>query len=213
LGALLGRVGGKTFPYLYVTGEEGRFLGLIDLSTLREAIVLSQDLGGLLVARDLVREDIPAVTPDQTLDQVSQIFGGRDVEELPVVDEVGGRLLGFVGSHHLLEAYNRELMRRDVVNSIGSGMEAARSSEIVLGGGHHMTQMEAPQEIVGRSLKELDLRARAGVAVLLIRRKAGEDGKERRDVVPGPDTVIETGDDIVVVGRGPELEKLRRGRI
>jgi CIC family chloride channel protein len=213
LGSLLGRVGGKTFPYLYVTGEDGRFLGLIDLSTLREAIVLSQELGGLLVARDLVREDVPMVTPEQTLDLVSQIFGGRDVEELPVVDQVGGRLLGFVASHHVLEAYNRELMRRDVVNSIGSGFEATKSSQIVLGDGYDMTQIEAPEELVGRSLRELDLRARAGVAVLFIRRKVETDAEDRIEVMPGPDTVIESEDHLVVVGRGPDLERLRSGEL
>jgi CBS domain-containing protein len=213
LGSMLGRMGGKTFPYLYVIGDDGHFVGLIDLVTLREAIVLSQDLGGLLVARDLVREDIPQVTPEQTLDLVSRVFGGRDLEEIPVVDPAGERLLGFVASHHLLEAYNGELMRRDVVNSIGSGLEAAGSSQIVLGDGYSMTQLEAPPELVGRSLKELDLRARMGIEVLLIHRKAGKDGKHRKALVPGPDTVMETGDALVVLGRAPDLERLGKGSL
>lgn len=211
LGSMLGRVGGKTFPYLYVIGEDGHFVGLIDLPTLREAIVRSQELGGLLVARDLVREDVPTVTPDQNLDLVSRVFGGRDLEELPVVDPVGERLLGYVASHHLLDAYNRELMRRDVVNSIGSGLEAAKAYEIVLGDGYRMAQLEAPGPFVGHSLKELDLRARSGVAVLFIRRRVGQDGKHQREVMPGPDTVIEAGDDLVVVGQAEDLERVRRG--
>jgi len=212
LGSMLGRVGGKTFPYLYVRGEDGRFAGLVDLATLRQAIVRADELGDLLVARDLVREDVPTVTPEQNLDLVSRIFVGRDVEELPVVDPKENRLLGFVASHHLLEAYNRELMRRDMVRSISGSLEATAAYEIVLGDGYRMAQVEAPHAFVGHTLKELDLRARDGIAVLLIRRPTDQEGGFRTEVVPGPDTIVEKGDSLVVVGLGEAVQRLgRRG--
>jgi CBS domain-containing protein len=182
----------------------------VDLATLRQAIVQADELGGLLVARDLVREDVPTVTPEQNLDLVSRIFVGRDVEELPVVDPHWNRLLGFVASHHLLEAYNRELMRRDMVRSISGSLEATAAYEIMLGDGYRMAQVEAPRAFAGRSLKELDLRARDGIAVLLIRRPADEEGGFHTEVVPGPDTVVEAGDSLVVVGVGEALERLSR---
>jgi Trk K+ transport system NAD-binding subunit len=180
----------------------------VDLATLRQAIVQADELGGLLVAGDLVREDVPTVTPEQNLDLVSRIFVGRDLEELPVVDPDDHHLLGFVASHHLLEAYNRELMRRDMVRSISGSLEASATYEIMLGDGYRMAQIEAPAPFVGQSLKEMDLRATHGIAVLLIRRPAGEDGRFHTEVVPGPDTVVLEGDSLVVVGQGDALQRL-----
>ena len=210
LGSMLGRVGGETFPYLYVTGEDGGFVGLVDLGTLRQAIVQADELGALLVARDLAREDVPTVSPDQNLDLVSRIFVGKDLEELPVVDPANHRLLGFVASHHLLEAYNREIMRRDAVRSISGSLEDTASYEVMLGDGYSMAQIEAPIQFVGHSLKDLDLRARDGIAVLLVRRRSSEDGKPHTEVMPGPDTRIEEGDSLVVVGMAEALVRLRQ---
>jgi CIC family chloride channel protein len=210
LGSLLGRVGGKTFPYLYVVGEGGKFVGLVDLATLRQAILQADQLRGLVVAGDLAREDVPTVSPEQNLDLVSRIFAGRDLEEFPVVDPSGNRLLGFVSSHHLLEAYNQELLRLDMVRSISGSLEATATDEIMLGDGYNMAQIEAPRDFVGHSLGDLDLRARAGVAVLLVRRRAPDGAKPRTEVMPGPQTTIEEGDSLVVVGMGEDLERLRR---
>ncbi|MGD8362786.1 MAG: chloride channel protein [Gemmatimonadota bacterium] len=210
LGSILGRVSGDTFPYLYVMGEDDKFVGLVELGTLRQAIVQADELGALLVARDLAREDVPTVSPDQNLDLVSRIFGGRDLEELPVVDPENHRLLGFVASHHLLEAYNREIMRRDAVRSISGSLEATATYEVMLGDGYSMAQVEAPKHFVGHSLKDLDLRARDGIAVLLVRRSSSEDGKPHTEVMPGPDTRIEEGDSLVVVGMAEALVRLRQ---
>lgn len=208
LGGMLGQVVGKTFPYLYVVGEDDRFVGVVDLATLRQAIAQADDLRELLVAQDLAREDIPTLSPDENLDLVSRIFVGRDLEELPVVDPTNHRLLGFVASHHLLEAYNRELLKRDMVRSIGGSLEATERYRIRLGDGYSMAQIRAPASFVGRSLKDLDLRAREGVAVLLVRREAPGLEKPHTEVVPGPNTTIEAGDDLVVVGVDGALNRL-----
>ena len=183
---------------------------VVDLGTLRQAIVQADELGALLVARDLAREDVPTVAPDQNLDLVSRIFVGRDIEELPVVDPANHRLLGFVASHHLLEAYNREIMRRDAVRSISGSLEATATYEVMLGDGYSMAQIEAPKQFVGHSLKDLDLRARDGIAVLLVRRSSSEDGQSHTEVMPGPDTMIEEGDSLVVVGMAEALVRLRQ---
>ncbi|HKJ91832.1 MAG TPA: chloride channel protein, partial [Longimicrobiales bacterium] len=209
LGGLLSEVSARAFPYVYVVNQENRFRGLIELPALRDAVLQGDALRELLVAGELAREDIPTVTPEENLDAVSRIFVGRNLEELPVVDHEH-RLMGIVAGHHLLDAYNRELMKRDMVMGIGGGFEASANHEIMLGDGYRMAQIHAPARFAGNSLRELELRGRYGIAVLLIRRPADTGDRQRFEVVPGPDTVVEKDDDLVVVGTREALDELRR---
>ncbi|NIQ57322.1 MAG: CBS domain-containing protein, partial [Gammaproteobacteria bacterium] len=104
--------------------------------SLQHAIVHADTLDQLLVAGELARDDVPTVTPDDNLDTVSRIFAERSLDELPVVEPRDGRLVGVVASYHLLAAYNRELLKRDMVTSIGSGLEAAAAHDVGLGQGY-----------------------------------------------------------------------------
>ncbi|MEJ2186475.1 MAG: TrkA C-terminal domain-containing protein [Gemmatimonadota bacterium] len=120
------------------------------------------------------------------------------------------RLLGVIAGHHIMDAYNRELMKRDMVMGIGGGVEASASHEIMLGEGYRMAQVPAPPIFAGRSLKDLELRGRYGIAVLLIRRPAEKEVQQRFEVVPGPDTIVQENDVLVAVGTQEALNELRR---
>lgn len=63
-------------------------------------------------------------------------------------------------------------------------------------------ELSVPDRLAGRSLKDLDLRARYGVSVLLIRR----DGQLL--ISPDGETQLRAGDVLVVVGENKQLSKL-----
>lgn len=67
-------------------------------------------------------------------------------------------------------------------------------------------EMLAPQEIIGLSLGEADLRARFGVAVLAIKRD------NEIIVSPGSSDIIQAGDVLVVLGSSSDIVKLESGR-
>lgn len=70
--------------------------------------------------------------------------------------------------------------------------------------------MLAPAGFVERDLAELDLRARTGVHVLLIRRPKGSDHAVR---VPTSHDRIDVGDQLVVAGTRDALERLEHLRL
>jgi hypothetical protein len=209
LGEIIDRVTSEVPDYLYVVDDEGTLRGVIGSTEMRGALLEASTLRDLVVAADLARDDVPVVTPDQDLDLVMRIFGGKNREELPVVSDVSGRrFLGTVSRGHLLEAYNRELRRRDMVSEIVGGLASAQHDAISLGQDHWMKELSAPGTFCGHDLGELHVRERYGVQVVLVRRPAnGRDG-ERVDLVPGPKTRLELGDQIVAVGPVEALEKL-----
>lgn len=213
LGRMLDGIGADPFSHLYVVRDGGHFVGVIELRRLRDALVRSDVLGDLLLAGELALEDLPTVGPNESLDVVSAVFADGDLEELPVVDPSDGRLLGAISGHRVLDAYNRELLKRDMVRSVGSSLDAAESHEVGLGDGYRMVQTEAPESLAGHSLRDLDLRARYGVTVMLIRRPADSAGRQSIEVVPSPDTVVQARDALVVVGTRDALNRFKGLRV
>lgn len=210
LGEIVDRATTEGVAYFYVTDDQGRLLGVIGTPEMRNALVDAETLRDIVVADDLARNDVPAVLPDHDLDRVMRIFGGKNREELPVIEDTKTRrFLGTITRGHLLEAYNRELRKRDMVSEIAGGLATSRADAVYLGENHWMKQVDVPGTFVGRTLKELDLRGRLGVQVVMLRRKReGSTSDSRIELVPGPDTRLELGDLVVAVGPREAVDRL-----
>ena len=81
------------FNYLYVA-EEGRFIGAISLHDIKNYLN-APELAELVIAGDILREDIPTLEPAETLNEALDCFTRHQGERLPVVtDEGTHRLIG-----------------------------------------------------------------------------------------------------------------------
>jgi len=80
-----------------------------------------------------------------------------------------------------------------------------------LADGFSLVEVEAPKEIVGRTLRELDLRQRFRVNLVAVKRMtAGADGVrvvQEFKAVPKPEDVIEASDVLVVAGSVLDLAR------
>lgn len=70
---------------------------------------------------------------------------------------------------------------------------------------YSIIEMNVPQRWDGHSIRELDVRARHGINILVV--KSG-DGRTL-SVVPSPDYVIRRGDILVVIGSNEDIRKLK----
>lgn len=209
LGRLLERVADTPRGFYYVVGEEGALHGIISLADLRRSLTSVEALSDLIVAGDLVHDEVPALTPEQDLDCVMKLFGGQQWEELPVIESVDThRLIGGLSRRQLMDAYNQELMRRDMATGLGGGVAATETGDVVLGGGYRMLEVDLPGGFEGKSLREIDLRAEFSVHVLLLRRL--DDEGRTVDTVPAPDSELREGDRLVIMGMEKDLASLRR---
>jgi CIC family chloride channel protein len=81
------------FNYLYVT-EDGRFIGAISLHDIKNYLN-APELAELVIAGDILREDIPTVHPTASLNEALDRFARHLGERLPVVTDQGTqRLVG-----------------------------------------------------------------------------------------------------------------------
>jgi len=195
----------------FVVSGDRRLVGAISLSELRRLIYEQDALRPIVVAGDLVDTRRPTVSEDDDLDLVMHIFSGGDYDELAVVDREA-RLLGSVSQNDVIEARNREMLRRDATGSLSSSMSAVgEGRNVTLGDGYEIRELPVPAHLAGRSLRELALRERTEMQVLLIR-PGSTTGRARQLEIPGGDTLLDHGDRLVVAGRVESFERLERLR-
>ena len=100
---------------LYVVDEMQKFVGVVALHDIKPYLG-EPDLAELVIARDIVREDFPRVTPDQPLTDALAGFMGLLAERLPVVDR-DGTLRGSLAKSDLLLALVEKSKRPTGVTS------------------------------------------------------------------------------------------------
>ncbi|MBW2371548.1 MAG: chloride channel protein [Deltaproteobacteria bacterium] len=193
----------------FVVDRDQRLLGDISLSEVRRLLMDQEALTNVVVAGDLVGRTPPTVTPDDDLDTVMQILGHADLEEIAVVDpEDSHKLIGTVTSQHAIDAYNAEVMRRDLAGGVSSRVgTSGRVRQAELGGGYVIQELDAPLRFHGRNLRELDVRVRHGVQVVLIRSPLEPD-PARRVRVPSSTDRIREGDTLIVAGPKEAVDAL-----
>jgi CIC family chloride channel protein len=92
------------FNYLYVTDTDGNFRGGISLHDIKSHLN-EGELGELVVAHDLVREQFPTITPEASLTEALDRFANHDGERLPVtLGGPAGQLVGSISKTDLILA-------------------------------------------------------------------------------------------------------------
>lgn len=209
LGAVLDLLMSSSHDAIFVTDDAGRLRGAISLEPLRRLLDEEFALRGVVVAADLLETDRTKVFEDDDLDSIAQLMRTAGVSELPVVSrEDPTRLVGSINERSVLEAYHHEMLRRDLTGGLGTRLSLAnRGHDVDLGDGYVLMEIEAPATFSGRSLRELDLPARNGIQVLLLRSRTPSGEAVR---VPTADDRIVAGDRLVVAGTAEQLARLAR---
>ncbi|MCD6535251.1 MAG: chloride channel protein [Deltaproteobacteria bacterium] len=196
----------------YLVNEQKKFFGVVSLQEVRQAILEQDDLSDLLVAADLATTGVPSVTMNGDLDQVMKLFGHTDHRELPILDPDSGELVGAILQREVTEAYNREIVKRSLGAEISSSVQVLdKVEEIDLLDGYVMAEVQAPVTFVGQSLRSLDVRSRLGLQVMMFKRREQKEGEVQqfRQLIPGPDEIVQDGDRLVVLGLSQDVDVFR----
>ena len=86
---------------LYVVNASGELLGIITVDALKGTIP-DESLLSMIVAADVMDEEVPPITTSMTLSEVAARFAESDLERLPVVDE-RKRLAGAISKKDVLK--------------------------------------------------------------------------------------------------------------
>lgn len=185
---------------IYVVDDDLRLVGVIRLHDIKSYLA-EPELGAAILATDLAIV-VPHAFPDQTLAEVLARFDDPDLDELPIVHPMDGKLLGVVDRRDLLTALSVEVLQS----------QQLRAKFVEHGGAQHYVEIQpgcavsripVPTDMVGKTLAATDFRNRTGLTVLTVIHP--QDGRETR-IVPEPQTLLAAEDALIVMGA---IEKIR----
>jgi CIC family chloride channel protein len=207
--AVVERVVASEHTEFFVVSGRGDLMGSIHLRELTRMLAEREALLNVVVAEDLLEPNRPTVNDDDDLDLVMQLFGGSLHDEIGVVAwDNPKNLLGSIHKKDVLNAYNREVMRRDLAGSVSSTvLVASKGQQVELAGGYVLQEVQPPPRYFGRTIGELNIAAETGVQVILLRKRAPDEGEPAVRVPTAADRIDE-GDRLVVAGTKSAVESI-----
>lgn len=114
LSSLLHLVKESTHSYFPVLNSREELVGIISLRDIRP-ILLEESLMDLVIAKDIMDEDVITLASDQNLHDAMGKFGIKDMGQLPVVDKDNPkRVVGMLKRTDVIVAYNNAVLRRSI---------------------------------------------------------------------------------------------------
>lgn len=192
---------------IFVTEDGDRLAGIITTDQLTPVMQDASTLDSLVIAADvMVTEDVPIVSPDDSLANVMRLLGAHK-GSIPVVD--GTRLVGAIWPEDVIGRYNTEVFKRDMANSMSSAViREGGSASIHAAEDTLVAEIPVPLQFVGKTIHALDIRQRFGVSILMIKQQTAQ-GREQLNASPDRDYVFCEGDRLLVLGPGDAIRDLR----
>jgi RNAse (barnase) inhibitor barstar len=128
--------------------------------------------------------------------------------EVPVVEDE--KLVGTIWPEDVIERYNEEVFKRDMAGSMASAVSSEPLAPVPALHDTVVGEVLVPIQFSNRTIGELKIRQRYRVSVLVIKR-IDEHGNEQIRAVTGPDTRLNEGDIMLVLGPPEQVRLLELG--
>jgi trk system potassium uptake protein TrkA len=199
---------------LAVDNDRDRVQEIRDLVT--EAVVLDATDKSAMNSLDLVELDMVVVCVGglEASVLVTLYLKEAGVEEIVVkalsADHV--KILRLLGASRII------MPEEDMAARLaGSLMTPNIIDHIPLTPGHSIVEIRAPESFWGKTIGELDVRAKYRVEIIAVKKYVTSklDGEESLDesqtkVIPAANEIINHGDALVVIGENEDIEKIRK---
>ena len=197
--ALMDRMLASPASQFHVVDDSGALLGAITLADARRVLLSPPALARVLMAEDVMRRQIPAVVPGESLSSALAKFAAANLPELPVVRSAADpHLLGALAYPDVLAVYQDEVFKADSTAAFSGGFAALAGNRIAVAPGFELAEWSPPERFHGQTLAEARLPDTLGVRVLLLKRRG--PGDARTSHFPDAHTVLAPDDVLVLLG-------------
>ncbi len=194
----------STLPLSFVINEQRHLVGVISIHDVKSTLQ-DDSLGPLVVAADLAQPPDTTTRPEETLARCLEKFALSEQEYLPVLSP-DQQLAGVISQRDVLDVYNREILRNEY---LGLSLRSEAITETVheqvrLPHDYTVEIVQIPAHLIGKTLRESQLRNRFHLTAIAIRR----GGFHSPDELPDPNSPFHQEDYLVLVGRAEHLRRL-----
>jgi len=196
-------------PEYPVIDPKGKIVGMLSLNDIKGYLYEKDVLKNVLIANDIAQTDYDFVTPDDTcadaLDRISKL----NQEGVPVVNNRRDKkIIGMLWRKDIQDAYMKAIEVREISSNLASCIVMKDDEpEVHFLEGYSISEIKPPPSFIGKSIKQLNIRAKYGVDVLSIKAKVKK--KETIHAIPSPDYVINKSDTLVVAGEIGNINLLK----
>lgn len=190
----------KRDPYFIVQDDKELMVGIISIHDMKSFMFEGEDLQNLIIAGDIAMKDTEVIGLEDDCQTALDKMSKTGFMGLPVVHPQDRRKVqGMVWQKDILDAYHKEIERKDMAATLVDRIQMSSSRrEISFMEGYSIAEVQVPKSFVGKSIKELNIRATYAVDVLSIKQIKGEGVAVK--AFPGPDYVLKADDLIIVAG-------------
>ncbi len=193
---------GRQFPVL---DSHGNIHGVIKVDEIKDYMFEKDSLQNILVAEDILSTNFEVVSLEDNCQVALDKMRNIDVYGLPVVANANSKkVVGMVWRKDIQAAYNKEIKRRELSSTLASSISMKEpETSVQFLEGYSIVEIKPPNSFIGKSIRELNIRAKYGVDVLSV--KSIEKRGESIKAIPSPDYVIQQNDRIIIAG---EIKKI-----
>jgi CIC family chloride channel protein len=193
----------------FVVNQDNKLVGSVSLEEMRRVLLDQEHLTNWLIAVDLVNSEIPRIDATDDLAAVMKLFSMYDIEEIPVMDPVEeGHIIGSVHRKEIIDIYNKELVKRNISQEITGSIKLLEKMQTVdFIDDYVMAEVPVPVSFIGKSIKEVDIRARYEVQILMMKRESSPG--VYRQIVPNPNEKFLKNDLLVIMAKNKDIDTFK----
>lgn len=196
---------GVEFPVLT---SDGNMTGIISLDVIKDQMFEKESLKDLLIAGDIANTNFETISLEDNCNTAMEKLRYSNYEGLPVTENNSRNIIGYIWRKDILDAYHKAVERRELTSNLASSITMKEESpQVHFMEGYSINEISPPKSFIGKSIRELNIRARFGVDVLSIKTK--EKREEKIKAIPSPDYVIRKEDTLIIAGEIKNINVLR----
>ncbi len=197
---------GPEFP---IVSPDGSVMGIISLYNIKDLLFDKDLLKNLLIAEDLSNDNFEILTIDDNCQTALDKMSKYDLEGLPVVENLDSKMItGMLWRKDIQDAYQKEIERREITSSLASSIQMKdEETQLHFIEGYSIVEISPPKSFVGKSIRELGIRAKYGVDVLSV--KINDKQGTKLMAIPNPEYIFNKDDTMVVAGEIKSINLLK----
>ena len=106
------------YPHFLVFNSKNELAGMLSMRDLIGCLANIDELSEIVIAGDIMSKNIHCLTPRDNLETAFEVFEGKHISTMPVVDPLNRKkVLGILKKSNLILAYNKNILKTQTLQS------------------------------------------------------------------------------------------------